>query len=217
MSAAATLALLKRGTAPLMVGARAWCASAPVKESNRMRYSRAILPLLLIALLKCPTLNLAQQGGVDAGGGSVVTGSLAELKNRRRILLLVSRNGVVDSRGLAETVLKEAYRPDPEARRRYPHIYNLIAQKINKYIRKYQSISAVKTIADADFIVYFNLLEYRRSLGYPYAYGEMFVILNDTKGGRQPRIVWKTRKNSMWVEDAVEDLIRDLKTVRGES
>nr|MBA2733226.1 hypothetical protein [Acidobacteriota bacterium] len=47
-------------------------------------------------------------------------------------------------------------------------------------------------------------------------YGEMFVILNDRSGVKPPRIVWKTRKNSMWAEDAIEEFINDLKTVRGE-
>lgn len=179
-----------------------------------MRYVKALLPLLLVASLRGPALIRAQQQEANASG--VVSGSLAELRDRRRVLLLVSRSAVIDSRGLAATVLKEAYRTDPETRYRYARIYNSIARKLNKYIRKYQSISAVKAVSDADFIVYFNLLEYRRPLGYPYPYGEMFVILNDTSGGRQPRILWKTRKSSMWVEDAVEDFIRDLKFVRGE-
>lgn len=180
-----------------------------------MRYIKAILPSLLIALLSCPTLNQAQEKPVEESD-SVVTGSLAELRNRRRALLLVNRSSVFDSRGLTETVLKDAYGTDPDTRFRYPQIYNTIARKLNKYIRKHKGISAVKNISDADFIILFNLLEYRRPLGFLHPYGELFVILNDTSGGKRPRILWKTRKTPMWVEDAVGDFIRDLKAVRGE-
>ena len=180
-----------------------------------MRY---ILPLLLVALLSSPSHSLAG-GQSDAapdsggGGGVAVTGSLAELNNRRRVLLLVRRSAVVDSRGGAEALLKEAYAGGPL---RYPRIYNLLAHHLNRYMSKYQSISAVRTAPEAEFIIIFNLLEYRRPLGYPYPYGELFVILNDTEQGRRPRVIWKTRKSPVWAEDAVKDLIRDLKTVRGE-
>ena len=180
-----------------------------------MPYVKGILLLVFLAPMSRPALNLAQQGPIDADG--VVTGSLAELGKSRRVLLLVGRSAVVDSRGIARTVLNEAYRTDPAARLRYPRLFNLIARKLNNYIKEYQSISAVKQLSEADFIVFFNLLEYRRPLGHPYPYGEMFVILNSRPGGNPPRIIWKTRKRSMWAEDAIEDFIRDLKAIRGES
>jgi hypothetical protein len=81
---------------------------------------------------------------------------------------------------------------------------------------KYRSISAAREISSAEFIIIFNLLEYRMPLGRPYAYGEMFVILNDRSGAGQPRIIWKTRKSPVTVEDAINELIRDLKDARGE-
>lgn len=181
-----------------------------------MRY---ILPLLFVALT-CGTARGFQgvqsdaAGGDSGGGGGVaVTGSLVELKNRRRVLLLVRRSAVVDSRGSAESLLKEAY---ASGSIRYPRIYNLLAHYLNRYMSKYHSISAVTRASEAEFIVFFNLLEYRRPLGYPYPYGELFVILNDTAAGQRPRVIWKTRKSPLWVEDAIKELIRDLKTVRGE-
>jgi hypothetical protein len=188
--------------------------TAAVKESGCMRDVRRIL-WLLVVLLSCTTPVWAQQDSADET--SIVTGSLEELRNRRRVLLLVQRSNVIDSRGSAKTVLNEAYKSGRDARLRYPRVYNLIAQKLNKYMQKYQSISAAIDVSDADFIIFFNLLEYRRPLGYPHAYGEMFVILNDKSSGGQPRIIWKTRKNSVWVEDAIGDLIRDLRAARGES
>lgn len=171
--------------------------------------------MLIAALLICPALNLAQQDSVEEYE-SVVTGSLAELRNSRRVILLVRRSAVVDSRGLAKTVLNEVYKAEPEARSRHPRLYNLIARKLNDYMKRYQSITAVKDVSEADFIVFFNLLEYRRPLGFSYPYGEMFVIANNRASGKPPHIVWKTRKSPVWAEDAIKDFIKDLKAVRGE-
>ena len=159
------------------------------------------------------TLAQSQQSAVDY---DVVTGSLLEIRTRRHVLLLVRRSAVIDSRGQARSILNEVYRSDVEPARQYGRIYNEIAGKLNKYMRKYRSISAVNDISSAEFIVFFNLLEYRRPLGQPYPYGEMFVILNEKSGSGQPRIIWKTRKSPVSVEDAVNELIRDLKVTRGE-
>lgn len=177
-----------------------------------MRY---LLPLLCVALVCGPAQSFRgaqSDASADTGGGVgvAVTGSLAELKNRRRVLLLVRRSSVVDSRGGTESLLKEAYAGESF---RYPRIYNLLAHHLNGYMNKYHSITSVMSARDAEFIVFFSLLEYRRLLGRVYPYGELFVILNDQA---RPRVVWKTHKSPLWVEDAVKDLIRDLKTVRGE-
>lgn len=183
-----------------------------------MRYATGILLLPLLLLASRPALSQAQQN--SAGGdnnGSVITGSLADLRSGRRVVLVIHRSTVIDSRGQAGTIIKEAYRADPDARLRYPRLFNSLARKLNKYMEKYGNITAVKNIPDSDFIIFFNLLEFRRPLGSPYPYGELFVILNDRLGGKSPRIVWKSRKSSMWAEDAIEDFIKDLKTVRGES
>jgi hypothetical protein len=177
-----------------------------------MRYIGRI-PLLLGLLMICLILGQSQQSAVEDG---VVTGSLLEIRTRRNVLLLVRRSAVIDSRGQARSILNEVYRPDLEPARQYARIYNSIAGKLNKYMRKYRSITAVTEISNAEFIVFFNLLEYRRPLGQPYPYGEMFVILNERSGSRQPRIIWKTHKSPVQVEDAVNELIRDLKATRGE-
>jgi hypothetical protein len=182
-----------------------------------MRCTKVILLLSLIVwLMSCPALDQAQQKSVDVNG-SIVTGSLEELKNSQRVIVLVNRSNVLDSRGLAKTILDEAYRTNPETRLRYPKLYNSLARKLNNYMKKYQSIKPAEDVAGADFIIFFNLLEYRRPLGVPYPYGELFVILNKRAGGKPPRIVWKSRKNSMWAEDAIGDFLKDLRAVRGES
>ncbi|HWS98698.1 MAG TPA: hypothetical protein VN256_00405 [Pyrinomonadaceae bacterium] len=181
---------------------------------------RHLLPLLFVLMATSPALDMPggqSDNSADTGGDIAITGSLSELKYRRRVLLLVRRSAVVDSRGGAEALLKEAYAAAKAgAPLRYPRIYNLLAQHLNRYMNKYQSISAARGVPDAEFIIFFNLLEFRRPLGYPYPYGELIVIVNDTENGNKPRVVWKTRKSPMWVEDAVKDFIRDLKAVRGE-
>ena len=184
-----------------------------VKEFNRMSYVKGFL--LFVLLASCLIAGQAQETSVNGNGG-VITGSLRELRNSRRLLLLVRRSNVVDSRGQAKTIINEAYRANPDVPAHYPRLFNLLARKLNKYISKHRNITAVKNVSDADFIIFFNLLEIRRPLGHPYPYGEMFVILNDRSGLKPPRIVWKTRKSSMWAEEAIEDFIRDLKIVRGE-
>jgi hypothetical protein len=168
-----------------------------------------LLGLLLICLIPCQ----AQQRAVDDG---VVKGSLVELRSKRQVLLLVRRSVVIDSRGQARSILSEVYRPNGEPPQHFARIYNTIAGRLNKYMAKYGSISAVRDISSAEFIIFFNLLEYRRPLGHPYAYGEMFVILNERSGSGQPRIIWTTRKSPITVEDAIDELIRDLKDARGE-
>lgn len=181
-----------------------------------MRCTKGILlPLLIVALLICPAQSPAQSDS-DEEQPSVVTGSLWQLRNTRRMILLVRRSRVVDSRALAKSILNEALREDIDVRSRYPWLFNQLARKLNKYIKRYQSLTAVNEVSQAEFIILFNLMEFRRPLGHPYPYGEMFVILNNRASGKPPQIVWKTRKSPVWAEDAIKDFIKELKAVRGE-
>ena len=171
--------------------------------------------ILLLAglLLVCLASAQPQQKSIN---DVTVTGSLSELRNKRRVFLVVRRSSVIDAREQARAILDEVFRVDGEPRQRFPRLYNSLARRLNKYMVKYQSISAARGVGDAEFIVFFNLIEYRRPLGYPYPYGELFVILNDHSEGARPRIIWKTRKSPMWAEDAVKEFINDLKATRGE-
>ena len=180
-----------------------------ISSENSMRRSGRVLLLILLAV--CPAL--AQTESDD----NMFTGSVNELRDRRRVFRLVERSSVVDAREEAKSILAEVYESDPTPRAPFARIYNAIARKLNKYMAEHQSISAVRDMRDADFIILFNLLEYRRPLGHPYPYGGMFVILNDRSAGREPHIVWKTRKRSVWAEDAIKDFIKDLKAARGET
>lgn len=140
-------------------------------------------------------------------------GSLEEIADKSRALLLVKRTAVVDARGGAGAVIDEALKSDPRLSRRYRLAYGTIAKKLNKFIRKYKTMRPVEQVDEADFIIFFNLLEYRLPLGTPYPYGELFVILKPETGIRGgPRVLWKSKK-VQWAGDAVGDLIDDLKRV----
>jgi hypothetical protein len=118
----------------------------------------------------------------------------------------------LDARGAEASVLSEVYREE-NLRPAFPRTYNMIAKKLNKYMKEHGSITAALNLANADFILFFSVLEIRRPLGTPYAYGELFVVLNAKS---KPRILWKTRSSGMFVDDAVNDFISELKNVRGE-
>ena len=144
---------------------------------------------------------------------TAVKGSLAELRNKHRVWLIVRRSALLDASGAEETVLSEVYRSG-NTWQNYPRTFNSIARKLNKYMKERRSITAARSLVDAEFIVYFNVLEIRRPLGTPYAYGELFVILNEASN---PRIIWKSRSNGMFAEDAINTLLEDLKAARGEN
>ena len=134
----------------------------------------------------------------------------------RYVRLLVMRSSILDSRDAGRAIIDEAFRADQKGNRHYRFTFNLIADKLNGYIRKYGGITAVDRASDADYLIVFNLLEYRRSLGYAYPYGEMFVIVNErSQPSALPRIVWKASK-VLWAEDSVKEFIKALKTVRGQ-
>ena len=106
---------------------------------------------------------------------------------------------------------------DPEPKGRYRWVYNIIAQKLNKYIRKHKSLIPARVLSEADYVIYFNVVEFRRILYTYYPYGELFVIVKGSPEKlKPPRVVWRTKK-MLFAEDAIGDLIKDLKILRGES
>ena len=150
------------------------------------------------------------------GGAETQQEALLEIKWRRRAVLLIIRSPVVDVSGANGSIVAEALKASPANARRYPYPYRVMVRRLNEYIRKYRSMSAVEEIERADYIICFNLLEYRRVLNSMYPYGELFVILNQgPEHWDSLRIVWKTKK-VMFAEDAVREFLKDLKRVRGE-
>jgi hypothetical protein len=93
----------------------------------------------------------------------------------------------------------------------------VVAKKLNNYIRKHKSLSAATQLSDADCVIFFNLVEYRRILNTTYPFGELYIIVKGTpEKQKPPRVIWKSRK-VLWAADAVDEFLRDLRTVRGET
>jgi len=143
--------------------------------------------------------------------------SLVEVRDKRNVLLVVFKSRVIDvddrERGIIEDVLKA----DPEPKGRYRWVYSQLAAKLNKYMHKYKSLSAAKELSEADYVIFFNVVEFRRILNTIYPYGELFVIVKGSPEAlKPPRVVWKARK-VLFAEDAISDLIKDLKAIRGET
>jgi hypothetical protein len=179
--------------------------------------------LLLCFILCCAGVGLAQEKSVE-GEGEALEGSLLEVKGKPRVLLLVGRSSIVDCRDMAQSIMAEAARPENKTYRGYAEAYETIAQKLSAYGEKYKSLSLVEDAQSADFIVVFQLLRLRRNvmpqrgpLPEPlYPFGELFVIVNEPSAQPRARIIWRSKKELMWVKDAVRDLINELKAVRGE-
>jgi hypothetical protein len=92
--------------------------------------------------------------------------------------------------------------------------HNVIARKLNSYLKKYRSVSAAWHFDDADVIVFFNLIGFRRVLYNHYPHGELFVLV---KGSEKEKleVVWKSSK-VMYADDAASEFIKKLKEIRGE-
>lgn len=143
--------------------------------------------------------------------------SLSELQYRDRALLVVLRSGVVSADPNDRDVLDLVLKAEPETWSRHRGIYAVIAKKLNNYIRKYKSLSAATQLSDADCVIFFNLVEYRRILNTTYPFGELYIIVKGTpEKQRPPRVIWKSRK-VLWVADAIDEFLRDLRNVRGET
>ncbi len=143
-------------------------------------------------------------------------GNLTEIRDKRHIALLIVKSSILDASGTDDPTIREALGSEPREAPRYRFAYRVIAAKLNQYIRKHHSLQPVYETRQADFIVYFRLVEYRRLLNGFYPYGELFVIVGGQPGDVRPaRIIWRTKK-VMYAEDAFKNLVKELKQVRGE-
>lgn len=182
------------------------------------------LAAALAALCACraPAARAQQRAEGDAHardgrGAPLERGTLAEIKDKRAAMLVVGRSFAVDARAPSE-VSAEDVRTMLDAPR--PRVglnaYRVIGARLNRYIRRYHSLTSVETRADADFFVVFEIMQERHSLidGRPFSYGKLFVV---TLGaGGTPRILWESKGDMLIAEDAAGDLIKALKESRGE-
>jgi hypothetical protein len=183
------------------------------------RAAQTLRALLCLALLASgawqPHASVGQQP--SARDESVPRGSLEEVKGLRRIALLVSRAMVVDARDPALVALED-YRHalDGHAPRQHDAAARRVADKVNKYIRKYRSATAVESLSDADLILVFKVTGQRRSAlpDDPFLWGKLFVIALGPE--RTPHVVWESQGDDSNPEDAVGDFLKALRNARGE-
>ena len=144
--------------------------------------------------------------------------ALNEVLDKRRVLLLVFRSRIVDvSENRERAIIEDVLKADPKPKGRFRRVYNTMARKLNKYMDKYGSLTAAEGLADAEYVIYFNVVEFRRILDSVYPYGELFVIVKgNPEQLKPPRIVWRANK-VRYASDVIGDLIKDLKVVRGET
>ncbi|HEV8429616.1 MAG TPA: hypothetical protein VGQ41_17070 [Pyrinomonadaceae bacterium] len=144
------------------------------------------------------------------------TNSLAEVRDKHTALLVVFKSRVIDASDRERAIIDDVLKADPNPKGRYRWVYGQLAKKLNNYIQKYKSLSAAKELSDADYVIFFNVVEFRRILNTPYPYGELFVIMKGSPETlKPPHVVWRARK-ILYSEDAISDLIKDLKAIRGE-
>ncbi|MFL6227983.1 MAG: hypothetical protein ACJ741_04295 [Pyrinomonadaceae bacterium] len=155
-------------------------------------------------------------GDADAG---FEYGTLAEIRDKRNMLLVAGRSFAVDARTPSSISAEDVRHALAEARRQTNlHAFRVVADKLNKYIVKYQSMTSVETREEADFLVVFKVMQERHShvSDLTYSYGKLFVVVPGTHAGDKPRVVWESKGEMTLVEDAAGDLIKALKEARGE-
>ncbi|HEX6716950.1 MAG TPA: hypothetical protein VF088_07555 [Pyrinomonadaceae bacterium] len=169
---------------------------------------KAVAPIVLLFVLCFSAAAQAPVAGSNA---------LEELRDKRSALLVVFKSRVVDVSDREHAIIEDVLKADPQPKGRYQWVYTQLAKKLNKYIHKYKSLSAASGLSDADYVIFFNVVEFRWILNVPYPYGELFVIVKGSPEMlKPPRVVWRARK-VLFAEDAIGELIKDLKAIRGES
>lgn len=174
---------------------------------------KAVFPILLVLLI-CTSATAQQPLGESAPPEA---NSLSEVRPLRKALLVVFKSRVLDLNDRERAIIQDVLKADARPRGPYRWVYNLIAQKLNRYMRKHRSLMPAQDMAEAEYVIYFNVVEFRRILYSYYPYGELFVIVKGSPEAlKPPRVVWRTSK-MRFAEDAIDDLIKNLKILRGES
>ncbi len=169
----------------------------------------------LLVLLHC--ISVVAQERTAIVSVAHYRGSLSEVRDKRSALLVVFKSRVVDVSNSERAIIDDVLKTDPEPKGRFGWVYGQLARKLNDYIQKYKSLTAARELTDADYVIFFNVVEYRKILNTTYPYGELFVIVKGSPEiQKPPRVVWRAKK-VLSAGDAIGDLIKELKTLRGES
>lgn len=185
------------------------------KDTARRHAQLRVACAALLVLLASASLMAQAETAVVKENNHV--GKLAEIRDKQRAILVVFKSRVIDVQNAERAIIDDVLKADPQPTGRYRWVYNQLAHKLNKYIRKYGSLSSARDLAEAEYVIFFNVVEFRRILNAIYPYGELFVIVKGSPhDSKPPRIVWRAKK-VMVATDAIGDLVKDLKALRGES
>src|SRR5678810_584670 len=121
---------------------------------------KVFTPTLLVLLL-CFSAT-AQAPDVTLGN------SLEEVRDKRNALLVVYKSRVIDASDREGAIIDDVLKADPQPKGRYRWVYTQLAQKLNKYMRKYRSLTSASALSDADYVIFFNVVEFRRILDTAY-------------------------------------------------
>src|SRR5215217_2343572 len=147
---------------------------------------KAVAPILLLFLF-CFTAVAQQPDAFD--------NSLSEIRDKQNALLVVFKSRVLDVNDRERAIIEDVLKADPYPKGRYRWVYGQLARKLNKYIKKYKSLTPASELAEADYVIFFNVVEFRRILNTPYPYGELFVIVKGSPEAlKPPRVVWRAKK-----------------------
>lgn len=175
------------------------------------------LAIVVVASVFGSSVSALAQNKGDRVQSAHAGNSLAELRDKHRALLVVFRSRVVDVSGGERAIIEDVLKADPHPKGRFRWVHNQLARKLDKYMRKHGSLVPAGGLADADYVIYFNVVEFRKILDAVYPYGELFVIVKGTPEElKPPRVVWRAKKVRS-AGDAIGELIKELKLIRGES
>src|SRR4029078_12017416 len=115
---------------------------------------KAATPILLFLLLCFSTV--AQSPAIEGN-------SLEEVRDKRAALLVVFKSRVinVDASDRERAIIDDVLKADPEPKGRYRWVYTQMARKLNKYTNKYNSLAPARTLSEADYVIFFNVVEFR--------------------------------------------------------
>ena len=176
--------------------------------------------LLLLSLCLCGGGVAPARGQAKAADDEGIEyGGLEEISGKRTFMLLVSKSLSVDARAPSKVSAADvrAALEKPRARP-WMRAHAAIASRLNKYIIKYKSMSAVETGAGAEVFIVFKIMLERPSFtaDRSFSYGKLFVFTRGDGEKAKPRVVWESEGEMTLAEDAAGAFIKALKAVRGE-
>jgi hypothetical protein len=158
----------------------------------------------------------AQDKAADAEG--IEHGRLEEIREKRVFVLLVSRSFTVDARSPSKVSASDVREALEHQGVRHARAHGVIASRLDKYVSKYKSMTAVETSPGAEVFIVFKVMRERPTFraDASLCFGKMFVFISGGGEKATPRVVWESGDEMTLAEDAADAFIKALKAVRGE-